>query len=206
MSLNKTTPGSSLLLTPEVCKFAQKVDHHWPAIVLGLEAARLRVHNKATGLTVTGTLLEAHGLNRWDGREAAKKLQSMPELFTVEVSQGKSTTIQATEQCVLWLYYDAQPTTSPTPALGFEDEELHDWDLQPGADTATNPSHYSMGGIQAIEYMRAKSTPEEFRGHLRLTCLKYLSRGPWKGAALEDYRKARQYLDWLVDELETQHV
>ena len=39
-----------------------------------------------------------------------------------------------------------------------------------------NPSHYQVGGIETIDYMRAKSTPEEFEGYLRLSALKYLSR------------------------------
>ena len=68
---------------------------------------------------------------------------------------------------------------------------------------AINPSHYKVGGIETIEYMRAKSSPEEFRGHLRLTALKYLSRAGYKHPdVVEDFKKARWYLDRLITDLE----
>ena len=65
-----------------------------------------------------------------------------------------------------------------------------------------NPDHYKVGGIETIEYMKAKSTPEEFRGHLRLTALKYLSRYGEKDDELQELKKAKWYLDRLVQELE----
>jgi len=69
-------------------------------------------------------------------------------------------------------------------------------------DVVNHPPHYMVGGIETIDYMKAKSTPEEFRGHLRLTALKYLSRGPYKENMLEDYKKAQWYLNHLVKEME----
>jgi hypothetical protein len=48
--------------------------------------------------------------------------------------------------------------------------------------------------------MKAKSTPEEFEGYLRLSSLKYLSRAGHKGEALEDYRKALWFVTRLVEE------
>ena len=65
-----------------------------------------------------------------------------------------------------------------------------------------NPPHYKTGGIETIDYMKAKASGEEFRGHLRLTAIKYLSRGPYKDDALEDYKKARWYINRLIVELE----
>jgi hypothetical protein len=42
------------------------------------------------------------------------------------------------------------------------------------ADSVNHPPHYTFGGIETIEYMKAKSTPEEFKGSLsRLTAIKY---------------------------------
>lgn len=70
-------------------------------------------------------------------------------------------------------------------------------------DDVRSPAHYTVGGIETIDYMAAKATPDEFRGHLRLTALKYLSRAGHKDDALKDYRKARVYLDWLIRHLET---
>lgn len=67
-----------------------------------------------------------------------------------------------------------------------------------------NPDHYKTGGIETIEYMKAKSTPEEFKGHLRLTALKYLSRYGQKDNELQELKKAKWYLDRLVQELENE--
>lgn len=70
-------------------------------------------------------------------------------------------------------------------------------------DMVNHPSHYTSGGIETIEYMEAKSTPEEFRGHLRLTTIKYLSRAGLKEDTLQDLQKARWYLDRLIKFIET---
>ena len=70
-------------------------------------------------------------------------------------------------------------------------------------DAVNHPPHYKVGGIETIEYMKAKSTPEEFKGHLRLTAIKYLSRTGYKDDALQDLKKAQWYLNRLVDECET---
>ena len=78
--------------------------------------------------------------------------------------------------------------------------------LMPGGvyhpDLVNKPPHYTVGGIETIEYMKAKSTPEEFKGHLRLTALKYLSRTGYKDDALQDLKKAQWYLNRLIKECE----
>jgi len=68
-------------------------------------------------------------------------------------------------------------------------------------DMVNHPPHYTFGGIETIDYMKAKSTHEEFCGHLRLTAVKYLSRVGRKGAALEEYNKAQSYLNRLIKEM-----
>lgn len=72
-------------------------------------------------------------------------------------------------------------------------------------DRVNNPKHYTVGGIETIDYMKAKSTPEEFIGHLRLTALKYISRAGHKDDMLEDYKKAQWYINKLIEELEPKH-
>jgi hypothetical protein len=73
-------------------------------------------------------------------------------------------------------------------------------------DMVNKPPHYTRGGIEAIDYMEAKSTPEEFAGHLRLTALKYLSRTGHKDDALQDLKKAQWYVNRLVKFSEQQAV
>ena len=72
----------------------------------------------------------------------------------------------------------------------------------PMPDPVNSPPHYTSGGIETIDYMEAKSTPEEFRGHLRLTTIKYLSRAGLKDDTLRDLKKAQWYLNALVDFIE----
>ena len=59
-----------------------------------------------------------------------------------------------------------------------------------------NPDHYKEGGIECIDYLRAKLTPEEFRGFLKGNAMKYLSRAEKKGGE-EDYKKAAWYTTML---------
>jgi hypothetical protein len=64
---------------------------------------------------------------------------------------------------------------------------------------AINPDHYKTGGIEAIDYMKAKSTPEEFRGYLRLSALKYLSRVGHKDDDIQELEKSKWFLDRLIE-------
>ena len=66
-----------------------------------------------------------------------------------------------------------------------------------------SPDHYTHGGIEAIDYMMAKATAEEFRGYLRLSVLKYLSRAGHKDDELQEYKKAAVFLGWLINYMET---
>lgn len=65
-------------------------------------------------------------------------------------------------------------------------------------DLVNSPAHYTHGGIETIDYMEAKSTPEEFMGHCRLTAIKYLSRAGLKDDTIQDYEKAEWYLKRLI--------
>lgn len=59
--------------------------------------------------------------------------------------------------------------------------------------------HYNRGGIEAIDYIRAKLTPEQYQGYLLGTTIKYLSRTNTKGETESDVRKALVFLTWLVE-------
>lgn len=70
---------------------------------------------------------------------------------------------------------------------------------------AINPSHYKSDTIECIDAMKACSTHEEFRGHLKLTVMKYLWREDKKGegdqARVENLEKAAWYLERLILDL-----
>lgn len=61
-------------------------------------------------------------------------------------------------------------------------------------------THYREMDIQPWDAMKAWMTPAEFRGFLRGNAIKYLARCDKKGAPVEDLRKARHYLDKLIEE------
>jgi hypothetical protein len=61
-----------------------------------------------------------------------------------------------------------------------------------------SPDHYTAGGIETIDYLAAKLSPDELRGFLLGNALKYLSRAGKKGGARTDYEKARWYVERLI--------
>lgn len=78
-----------------------------------------------------------------------------------------------------------------------------------------HPSHYTSGGIECIDAMKAMLASYEqakiatkFYWHfLSGQVLKYLWRWPLKERPLQDLKKARWYLDRLIDDVEKQdHV
>ena len=85
-----------------------------------------------------------------------------------------------------------------------EDEMIDDksdagsWAEAMAFKDAINPDHYKRGGIEAIDYIQAKLTPEEFAGYCLGNMLKYLSRLGHKDEAAQEMRKAIWYGErWL---------
>ena len=64
----------------------------------------------------------------------------------------------------------------------------------PVHDEVNHPAHYTDGGIETIDYIEAKLTPEEFRGYCVGNALKYMSRAGKKDDATTDLKKAQWYL------------
>ena len=62
-------------------------------------------------------------------------------------------------------------------------------------DPVNHPDHYKVGGIEAIDYIQAKLSPEEFAGYCRGNALKYLSRAGHKDATAQEIGKAIWYLE-----------
>lgn len=64
-------------------------------------------------------------------------------------------------------------------------------------DNVKHPDHYTQGGIECIEAIKGM-TGDGFADYLRGNILKYLWRYKHKNGR-EDLLKARQYLDWLIE-------
>jgi len=69
-------------------------------------------------------------------------------------------------------------------------------------DNVNHPSHYTNGGIECIDAIKASMSPYEFRGYLKGNAIKYLWRYRLKGHAKEDLKKAQWYLNRLIEDLD----
>jgi hypothetical protein len=58
--------------------------------------------------------------------------------------------------------------------------------------------HYMQFCIQPIRYLKNLLTMEAFEGYLVGNIIKYVARYPEKNG-VEDLKKARTYLDWLIE-------
>lgn len=69
-------------------------------------------------------------------------------------------------------------------------------------DNVNSPDHYNTGSIECIEYLQDNMSWDGFTGYLEGNCKKYMHRWRYKTKPLEDLKKARWYLDRLIEELE----
>jgi Protein of unknwon function (DUF3310). len=82
-------------------------------------------------------------------------------------------------------------------------EELassHQDDLS--SKVVNQPSHYTSGGIECIDYLKDNLPTEVFHGYLEGNVKKYLHRWRYKQKPVQDLKKAQWYLNKLISELE----
>lgn len=77
--------------------------------------------------------------------------------------------------------------------------------------TENSPAYYAVMKTQPIDVIRGNQTPQQFIGFLHGNCVKYMMRfnsnpeanGTCGKGGLSDLKKARQYLEWLIEAEET---
>jgi len=69
-------------------------------------------------------------------------------------------------------------------------------------DLIEKPPHYTAGGIEAIDYMKANMDHVMFLGYLEGCAKKYGHRYRYKGKPIEDLKKQVWYLNRLIKEME----
>lgn len=93
----------------------------------------------------------------------------------------------------------------PELEVNFEDSKCDgvepDVEVYFESDLIVNQIHYTVNGIQPIQIMKANMTKEEYRGFLEGNILKYPLRYKHKNG-LEDLKKAKTYLTWLIEDIE----
>jgi hypothetical protein len=65
--------------------------------------------------------------------------------------------------------------------------------------------HYALSGIECIEYIKERLTPEEFKGYCHGNLIKYQHRHNYKGKPVEDMEKAKYYLEKMLDTMREIH-
>ena len=69
-------------------------------------------------------------------------------------------------------------------------------------DNVNHPTHYNIGEIEVIDYIKDKLEYDEFIGYLTGNLLKYISRYKYKNG-IEDLKKAEWYLKYLINYMES---
>ena len=104
---------------------------------------------------------------------------------------------ESTEDCYHFLIAEGLIGKPEQPEINFVKVEQND-EVEPTNDTVQHPSHYTQGGIECIEAIRASMTADGFCDYCKGNIIKYIWRWRDKGG-VEDLRKASVYLDWLIN-------
>mgnify|MGYP003612750890 CR=1 FL=1 len=81
-------------------------------------------------------------------------------------------------------------------------EVIHTEPVQGISDPVNHPDHYTSGGVECIDAIKASLSEEAFKGFLKGNVLKYLWRYEKKAAPKQDLEKASWYLNKLIGEIE----
>ena len=104
---------------------------------------------------------------------------------------------ESTEDCYWLLVNEGLIGKPKQPEINFVKVERND-EVEPTNDAVQHPSHYTQGGIECIDAIRASMTADGFCDYCKGNIIKYIWRWRDKGG-VEDLRKASVYLDWLIN-------
>ena len=107
---------------------------------------------------------------------------------------------ESTEDCYHFLIAEGLIGKPEQPEINFVKAERND-EVEPTNDAVQHPSHYTQGGIECIDAIRASMTADGFCDYCKGNIIKYIWRWRDKGG-VEDLRKASVYLDWLINAAE----
>jgi hypothetical protein len=106
----------------------------------------------------------------------------------------------------MWSKYSGKRSSSLGLQAGeYEELKKHINGLT-AEDMVWQPPHYTVGGYEAIEVIKAKLSPEEWRGAMKFNVLKYLMRSNYKGHHDQDCSKALFYMQQLEEALDSKQV
>ena len=109
-------------------------------------------------------------------------------LFSSDIPFYKDSVTDTTPNRMAELAYEA--------GKKFASDDFRIQMLEPKADPVNNPAHYTVGGIETIDFIEAKKL-----GYNLGNAVKYMTRADHKGNKLEDLRKAQWYLAREINSL-----
>lgn len=104
---------------------------------------------------------------------------------------------ESTEDCYHFLIAEGLIGNPEQPESNFVKVDRND-EVDPTNDAVQHPSHYTHGGIECIDAIRASMTADGFQDYCKGNILKYIWRWRDKGG-VEDLKKASVYLNWLIN-------
>ena len=104
---------------------------------------------------------------------------------------------ESTEDCYHFLIAEGLIGKPEQPEINFVKAERND-EVKSTNDAVQHPSHYTQGGIECIDAIRASMTADGFCDYCKGNIIKYIWRWRDKGG-VEDLKKASVYLDWLIN-------
>ena len=104
---------------------------------------------------------------------------------------------ESTEDCYHFLIAEGLIGKPEQPEIKFVKVERND-EVEPTNVAVQHPSHYTQGGIECIDAIRASMTADGFCDYCKGNIIKYIWRWRDKGG-VEDLKKAQVYLSWLIE-------
>ena len=148
--------------------------------IFGLYKELLKRTPPLTAEEIEATMIETCGYT-WQEIKLAQEYCTPPEKKNYWVDEKNSKEWPDCEARQQW-------------DTGINSTSAQDWDaVRP--DMVNSPPHYTAGGIETIDYIKAKLSAEGYRGYLQGNLLKYASRIGKKGS--DDAGKAAWYADRL---------
>ena len=104
---------------------------------------------------------------------------------------------ESTEDCYWFLVNEGLISKPEQPEINFVKAERND-EVEPTNDAVQHPSHYTQGGVECIDAIRASMTADGFCDYCKGNIIKYIWRWRDKGG-VEDLLKASVYIGWLIN-------
>lgn len=86
----------------------------------------------------------------------------------------------------------------PPGQADFRFQHLKEWTNVASIPPALT-KYYEVGGIEVIDYIKAKLTPEQYKGYILGNIYKYSGRLQYKGEEAKDIKKLVEYTNWLKE-------